>query len=78
MGAAIVVLYLTVWNTDTGILLWKGRYQMPDFSVSGNRIEDCRIFGVDEAKHLAEHYRTKYPNATANVDCQWERETEPA
>ena len=69
----VVVLILTVTNCDTGELLWKGRYEMPEFSVSGNRMEDCRLFGVAEAKNLAEHYRATYPNASANVDCQWEQ-----
>ena len=68
----VVVLILTVTNCDTGVLIYKNVREMPSFSVSGDRIEDCRIEGVAKAKELVEWYRATYPNASANVDCQWE------
>jgi hypothetical protein len=69
--AKVVVLLLSVYNADTGDLLYESERQMPEFSVSGNRIEDCRIEGVRRAKVLAANFRQTYPNATANVDCEW-------
>ena len=78
MPLMVVLLYLTITDADTGNLLYSLTRQMPEFSVSGDRIEECRIEGVEKAKALAARYRLKYPNAVANVDCQWERETAPA
>ena len=69
----IVVMILTVTNCDTGEMLYKNTREMPGFSVSGDRIEDCREEGVAKAKELAEWYRATYPNASANVSCLWEQ-----
>mgnify|MGYP001584897326 CR=1 FL=1 len=78
MPLMVVLLYLTVIDADTGNLLYRLTRQMPEFSVSGDRIEECRQEGVEKAKALAARYRVKYPNAFANVSCQWEREIAPA
>ena len=67
----IVILILTVYNADTGDVLYTAQEQMPNFSVSGDRIEDCRKQGVLRAYLLAQRYRQDFPNATANVDCEW-------
>ena len=37
-----MLLYLTVYNCDTGAVLYESARQMPAFSVSGDRLEDCR------------------------------------
>ena len=39
MIAKIVLLYLTVYNCDTGAVLYQSARQMPVFSVSGDRLE---------------------------------------
>ena len=52
MIAKIVMLYLTVYNCDTGAVLYQSTRQISDFSVSGNRVEDCRQEGVSQAKAL--------------------------
>jgi len=72
MIAKIVVLYLTVYSCDTGAVLFQSTRQMPDISVSGNRIEDCRTAGVDEAKTLTRRFKWKFPHVSANVVCRWE------
>jgi hypothetical protein len=50
---------------------------MPSYA---NSIEACRKTGVDKAGRLASEYRKTYPNASANVDCEWRRgiATDPA
>lgn len=69
---AVVWLVLTVADGDTGEYLYRYETQMDWFSVSGDRIEDCRIHGVTLGKRLANLYREKgHPNAFANVDCEW-------
>lgn len=72
MLAKVVVLYLTVYSCDTGAVLYQSMRQMPDFSVSGDRIEDCRKIGVERAKALTERFRHTSPNASSNVVCRWE------
>ena len=67
----VVILILTVYNADTGDMLYRKQEQMPSFSVSGDRIEDCRKEGVLRAYLLAQKYRRQFSNATANVDCEW-------
>ena len=69
----VAVLYLITADADTGTYLYKSRTVIDGFSVSGNRIEDCRVVGVRTAKKLSEYYRQWYPNASTNVDCTWER-----
>ena len=73
MIAQIVMLYLTVYNCDTGAVLFESTRQMPGFSISGNRIEDCRKAGVRYAEALTARFRQKYPHASTNVVCRWER-----
>jgi hypothetical protein len=73
MTAKIVMLYLTITNCDTGALLYESARQMPGFSVSGDRIEDCRKAGVEAAKALTTRFRLVHPSASSNVVCQWER-----
>mgnify|MGYP000054418549 CR=1 FL=1 len=73
MTAKIVMLYLAITNCDTGAVLYENVRQMPGFSVSGDRIEDCRKAGVQRAKALTARFRQDYPNASANVVCRWER-----
>ena len=72
MTAKIVMLYLTIYNCDTGAALYQSARQMPGFSVSGDRIEDCRRAGVQAAKTLTNRFRHDYPNASSNVVCRWE------
>ena len=71
--AQIVMLYLTVYNCDTGAVLYQSTRQMPDFSVSGDRVEDCRQEGVSQAKALTARYRKAYPHVSTNVVCRWGR-----
>jgi hypothetical protein len=74
ISAAYVVLHLLVWDADTGTLLWGGdkRFDQTSFEISGSRIEDCRVWGVEYGRSLAMHYRNNgHPNAFANVDCEW-------
>jgi hypothetical protein len=68
----VVMLYLTVWDCDTGTKLYEARAQVDALSYLG-RIEDCRILGVDLAKKLTKEWRVDYPNASTNVNCQWEQ-----
>ena len=48
LSAAYVVLSLTVHDCDTGKLLSQNEIPMPEFSISGDRMEDCRKQGVVE------------------------------
>ncbi len=73
MLEAIVVLYLTTWDADTGVKL---AYSRIEFTVGGNPIEACRRSGLRWAHKLTKQYRAEgYPNSFTNVDCQWERAT---
>jgi hypothetical protein len=78
MIAKIVMLYLTVYNCDTGAVLYQSTRQMPDFSLSGDRIEDCRQEGMSKAKALTARFRKTYPHASTNVVCRWERGSQRA
>ena len=69
MIVKIVLLYLTVYNCDTGAVLYESARQMPVFSVSGDRLEDCRQEGVSQADALTARYRKAYPHASTNVVC---------
>jgi len=73
MIAQVVMLYLTVYNCETGAVLFQSTRQMPEFSISGDRIEDCRKAGVQQASALTARFRKKYPRTSSNVDCRWER-----
>jgi hypothetical protein len=72
MTVKIVMLYLSVYSCDTGALLYQSARQMPDFSISGDRLEDCRKAGVQAAKTLTKRFRHEYPHASSNVVCRWE------
>ena len=73
MIAPIMMLYLTVYSWETGAVLYQSARQMPDFSISGDRVEDCRQEGVSQAKALTARYRKAYPHISTNVVCRWER-----
>ena len=78
MITAIVVLHLMVHDANTGILLYEAVRVMPSYATS---IAACRATGVEKAQRLATKYRETYPNASANVDCEWRRggtPTDPA
>ena len=72
MTIKIVMLYLSVYSCDTGALLYQSVRQMPDFSISGDRLEDCRKAGVQAARELTKRFRYEYPHASSNVVCRWE------
>ena len=74
MLTAIVVLHLAVHDTNTGALLYAAARVMPSYATS---IEACRRTGVEKAQRLAAEYRKTYPNASANVDCEWRRVATP-
>lgn len=69
----IVVLVLTVWNTDNGDKLFELKRDWQAFAISGNQIEDCRIYGVETAHRLTDKYRAEGYAASTNVDCHWEQ-----
>ena len=78
--AKIVLLYLTVYNCDTGAVLYESARQMPVFSVSGDRLADCRQEGVSQAHALRlitvrlipMHQPTYLPMGTSNqVNMTW-------
>ena len=48
------------------------------FSITDVRIEDCRLFGLEKSKALTAKWRTRYPNASTNFDCEWDRSGQPA
>ncbi|MGH6792916.1 MAG: hypothetical protein ACRECF_09290 [Methyloceanibacter sp.] len=74
LKTSVVFLVLLAYDADTGTLLHKLEKQMPDFSFSGDRIEDCRKQGLRLARDLSALYRANgHPNATTNVDCEWRR-----
>lgn len=86
---AYVILHLIVWDSSTGTMLESLDRRFSGFQISGNRIEDCRVWGVDYAHKLKEFYEEtglilwdhragepvvrKYPDAFTNVDCEWVR-----
>ena len=72
---AIVVLHLVVHDANTGLLLYEASRAMPSYA---NSIETCRKTGIDKARRLASEYRKTYPNASANVDCEWRRGGAPS
>ena len=67
----VVVLTLTVWNTSNGDKLYEYIHDWDRFDVSGNRIEECRRYGVRAAHKLTEMYRLRGFDASTNVDCHW-------
>lgn len=66
----VVVLVITTWNTWTGEKLYEHRQDWDRFNVTGNPIEECRRFGVQEAHRLSEKFGG---HASTNVDCHWEQ-----
>jgi hypothetical protein len=73
MLVAFVVLHLTVWDADTGKMLLDIEREVTGFTISADKIADCRMTGLDAASQLTARYRAKYPNAFTNVDCEWHR-----
>jgi hypothetical protein len=71
---AIVVLHLMLHDCNTGALLYEATRVMPSYA---NTIEACRKSGLEKARRLAAEYRKTYPNASANVDCEWRRGAPP-
>jgi hypothetical protein len=67
----VVILILTVWNTANGDKLFELSRAFDGFSISGNRVEECRRLGMREAHKLTDQYRSNYPDASTNVDCHW-------
>ena len=53
LPTAFVVLHLMVWDADTGKLLETLQADLGgSFSITGARIEDCRLFGLEKSKAL--------------------------
>jgi len=77
---AYVMLFLTVTDCDTGKVLYEAHERLTTFSISGDKIEDCRKQGVTRGLLLAHKFRADgFPNASANVNCRWVSTTgEPA
>jgi len=84
----VVVLHLIIWDADTGkqLALQDHTFEKPTFEITpADLIEECRTYGVDLGTKVVGWFRegfgppgTKaYPNAFANVDCQWERKGDP-
>jgi hypothetical protein len=69
----VMVLILTTWNTSNGDKLYEATRVFDGFAVTGNRIEECRRFGVREAHKLSEKYNAEGFSASTNVDCHWEQ-----
>ena len=78
MIVKVVMMYIIVSNCNTGEILFKYTKQMPEFSISGDKIEDCRKEGVAKANKLTEYYKKEkqVDNVSTNVNCKWE-EKEP-
>jgi len=74
MLTAIVVLHLAVHDANTGLLFYETQRVMPSYATS---IAACRATGVEKARRLTAVYRKTYPNASANVDCEWRRGGSP-
>lgn len=69
----IVVMVITVWNTSTGDLLKEVRQDWDRFNITGNPIEECRRYGVQQAYKMTEWFKKLgYDYASTNVDCHWE------
>lgn len=68
----VVVLILTVWNTSNGDKLFEHKKTFDVFSISGDLINDCRIYGVREAHRLSDEYGKTNKTVSTNVDCHWE------
>ena len=69
----VVLLYLTVWDYDTGTKLYESEVEVPYYSKYIGKMEACRIVGIEMAKKLTRDYRVKYHNASTNVSCRWEQ-----
>lgn len=71
VGTKVVVLIVSILNSETGTLLHEEMQTMPEFSMTGSHIEDCRLNGIARGKKLVAQYRVNYPYAFANVNCTW-------
>jgi hypothetical protein len=79
----MVVLHLTVWDSDTGTQLGdeyvKTYRKTPGAFIEQNLIEDCRKDGIALGMEAVTRWnRAHKPNVFANVDCQWEPAGEDA
>jgi len=69
-----IVQTITVIDSHNGAVLVLEQKTMPNISITGDRIEDCRVDAVTRAKGvLIPWWRSKYPYAFANVDCDWRK-----
>ena len=88
MPILVVVLYLTTWNCDTGLLLSEGRFEIGAPSIGiPYAMKECLETGVfmahdlkDKAVespkgggHITYMVEASDSNISTNVDCQWER-----
>ena len=79
LPTAFVVLHLMVWDADTGKLLEKLQPDLAgSFSISGARLEDCRLFGLEKGKALTAKWRVTHQNAFTNFYCEWDGSGQPA
>jgi hypothetical protein len=72
------MLALTVYDYNTGTVLYQSTQQMPSISISGDHVDDCREAGVLRARELTERWRRRYPNASTNIVCYLKKPSEPA
>lgn len=84
VAGGVVLLTILTHDVDTGTLLFEYKERI-EFSVSGDKIEDCRKRGIEMAHKLSDAARSGaplkwkgkvifdkvYPNASTNVDCEW-------
>ena len=65
---------ITVIDSQNGAVLVLEQRTMPNVSITGDRIEECRVEAVTRAKGvLVPWWRSKSPYAFANVDCDWRK-----
>ena len=70
-----VVMYLTIYNADTGDMLYTTKQRMAqtlDDPVTA--LKDCLTKGTVTAYAEAITWRLKFPAAFAQVNCKWEHE----
>jgi hypothetical protein len=68
----IVILYLSIYNSNNGSLLNKYQMEMPS-CISGNcdQMKACLHLGVLTGKKLVDQYKANFPGVVANVNCEW-------
>lgn len=75
MGATAVFVvwaHLIVWDADTGKMLAESEMQMPSFIEHPDTCLKTVLPAVK--KHVAS-WRKAYPNAFANIDCEFRKGT---